>query len=234
MTKNQSHKKTSTPVNLSLNLIELSTVLIIPNFNPHSINLDFLKYNEIIPHDWQLAENPIINNLQLQFSFTNKVKINAESNRIIFSEVLDKQEQPKIASITCQLIQKLNQADYLALGFNTNHLAIFNTNQDLARRYITEKWLKPGSWYKVSKTPVRASINYFYTLEECQLNLTVSEATFQIHEQSVQPAILFTSNFHYELPGETILEKQQHLLEILKNEDLILKKNKQIIISFFT
>ncbi|TAE58468.1 MAG: hypothetical protein EAZ76_02005 [Nostocales cyanobacterium] len=229
-TKNQEKSPTST---LSLDLIELSTVLIIPNFIPHTINLDFLKYNEIIPDDWAIADHPIINNFQVKFSFVNKVKINAENNRIILSEVLEKQDKPKIPSITCELIQKLNQFDYLALGFNTNHLVIFNPNQDIARRYITEKWLRPGAWYKASKAPIKASINYFYTLEECKLDLNITEATFQIPKQPVQPAILFTSNFHYDLQGETSLDRQKHLLQTLENWELIIKKNQKIIYAFF-
>ncbi|TAE58460.1 MAG: hypothetical protein EAZ76_01965 [Nostocales cyanobacterium] len=229
-TKNQEKSPTST---LSLDLIEISIILVIPNFRPDTINVDFLKYSGIIPDDWELATNPVINNFQTQINFTNKIRINAENNRIIFTEAVVKQEPPKVPHLTCQFITSLNKANYQALGFNTNHLVVVSKDEDLARRYITEKLLKPGIWYKASKEPMRASVNYYYTLDDCQLNLNVSEARLQIPEQSPQSALLFTSNFNYQLQGETSFDKQQNLIQTLEKYESIIKKNQKIIYAFF-
>jgi hypothetical protein len=229
-TTNQEKASTST---LSLDIIEVSIVLVINNFRPNTVNVDFLKYSGIIPDDWELSTNPVMNNLQTQINFTNQVKINAENNRIIFTEALGKEDQPKVPQLSYQFMQSLNKANYQALGFNTNHLVILNQDEDLARRYITEKLLKPGIWYKASKEPIKASINYYYTLDDCQLNLTVSEAKLQIPEQPTQSALLFTSNSHYKLPGETNLEKYQSLAKTLENWQSITKKHRTIITAFF-
>ena len=98
MDQPETHNPEKSPVsNLSLDLIEISIVLVIGNFRPDTINVDFLKYIGIIPDDWELSTNPIINNLQAQLTFTNQVKINAENNRIIFTDqslVLGDRKQP--------------------------------------------------------------------------------------------------------------------------------------------
>lgn len=218
----------------SLEVIELAIVLIIKNFNFTIINLKFLQDSGVIPNDWQLLGNPVTNNFSIQLDFSNQVKILAENNRITFSESLKLQENPKIPTISCQLIKVLHNADYQSMGFNPNSLVVLNKDEDIARRYITEKLLRAGGWYQHSKAPVKASINYLYTLEESRLNLNVREATFQQAEQPTKPAILFTSNFHYDLKGQTRLEKYHHLLQILENWELILKENKQIIRAFFS
>lgn len=234
MTKPETpNQQKSSTYSLSLDLIEISIVLVIPNFHPHTINLDFLKYSGIIPDDWQLSNNPVMNNSQTQINFTNKLKINAENNRIIFLESLGKQDQPKVPNLSSQFIQALNKANYQALGFNSNYLVTLSQDNDLARRYITEKLLKPGMWYKASKEPMKASVNYFYTLDDCQLNLNVSEARLQIPEQPPQSALLFTSNCHYELQGDTTLDKQKSLAEVLNNWESLIKRNKKIISAFF-
>jgi hypothetical protein len=229
-TQNQEKSPTSS---LSLDLIEISIVLVIPNFQPHTINVDFLKYSGIIPDDWELSTNPVINNFQTQIIFSNKVKINAENNRIIFTEALGKDDKHKVPQLSYQFIQSLNKANYQALGFNTNHLVVLSKDEDLARRYITEKLLKPGIWYKASKEPMKASVNYYYTLDDCQLNLNVSEARLQIPEQPAQSALLFTSNSHYQLHGETSFDKQQNLIQILEQYESMIKKNQKIIYAFF-
>jgi hypothetical protein len=235
-TTNSPNPKKNASLNLSVDILEISIVLIIKDFNPNTINLDSLKYTGVIPDDWEIDNAPILNKSIVQFSFVNKVKITVEPNRVIFSEVIDSSEDKQdfiIPALSHRFIESLNKANYQSLGFNSNCLVVLSKDTDLARRYITEKFLRAGSWYKVSTAPVRANINYIYTLENCQLNLNVQEATFQLPEQPAKSAILFTSNFHYDLSTNAVNEKTEYLSQILTNWKAIIDENKAIIHSFF-
>lgn len=64
----------------------LSVVVAARSHNPTILNPDFLKYNKIVPMDWELESNPICADPVAQVKFTNGISITAEMNKVVFSE----------------------------------------------------------------------------------------------------------------------------------------------------
>lgn len=69
----------------------------------------------------------------------------------------------------------------------------------------------------MGKAPVKAAVNLVYSLEQGELNLSVAEALLQLQDAELNPAVLFSGNFQYEIVGEEEGEKLQHLYRLLEN-----------------
>ena len=67
---------------------ELSIVVVARNHNPTILNPDFLRYNEIVPPDWELAGPPVCVELMAQVAYSNSVKIVSQFDKVIFTETL--------------------------------------------------------------------------------------------------------------------------------------------------
>ena len=83
----------------------------------------------------------------------------------------------------------------------------FPKNPQQVRNYITENLLANGAWKQIGKTPVQAGINLMYSLEHCQLNISIAEARLQQPQQPPMMAILFSGGFNYNLT--TIADSQE-------------------------
>ena len=75
----------------------------------------------------------------------------------------------------------------------------FPKNPQQVNNYITGKLLASGPWKQIGKAPVQAGINLMYSLEHCQLNISISEARLQQPQKPPMMAILFSGGFNYDL-----------------------------------
>lgn len=198
---------------------ELVIVIAAKNNNPTILTADFLKYSGIIPGDWELARQPVFTNSASQVVFTNGVSIVAETNRIIFIEqVADKSaDSITIPQIARKYVETLPNAEYQAVGLNPRGYASFEQSEDAARNYVSQTLLAPGAWQEIGTTPVRATVNYIYTLERGQFNLSVNEAAMRQADESITPIVLFSGNFSYEIASNSKEEQLKNLYKALSN-----------------
>jgi len=202
-----------------LSVQELVIVITAKNNNPIILTADFLKYSGIIPSDWELARQPVLTNNAAQVIFTNGVSIVAETNRVIFIEEvagIDARESA-IPQIARKYVETLPNAEYQAIGLNPRGYASFDANKDAARNYLSQTLLAPGAWLEVGTSPVRATINYVYTLERGQLNLSVSEAAIRQSDETITPIVLFSGNFSYDIASNSKEEQLKNLYQALGN-----------------
>ena len=54
---------------------DLSIIIATKNHNPGILTHDFLKYSDIIPTDWELAQQPIVSEQVSQVIFNNAVSL---------------------------------------------------------------------------------------------------------------------------------------------------------------
>lgn len=215
----------------TLNVQELVFALAAKNHNPAILNPDFLKYSGIVPIDWELAQPPIHTNAVAQVTFQNGVSIIAQTNRIIFAEVIAAKDlsEVKVPTIARKYVETLPHVDYQAVGINPRGHVALEQEEDTARKYLAEMLLAPGSWREFGKAPVRATIQLAYELDKGQLNLIINEAALQLPEAELIPVILFSGNFNYEIAGTTQDERLGNLHQIIQNWQVNLETYKELV-----
>ncbi|WP_272126320.1 hypothetical protein [Spirulina sp. CS-785/01] len=203
----------------SLEMQEVAIAINVADFNPGSFNLDFLKMSGIIPKDWELVQQPVLNNALSQISFTNGVNIIAQPRTITFLEAINKRELSAILAprVARQCLDKLAHAEYRGVGINPKILIGFPQQEDAARKYIVETLLAPGEWREFGQAPLKASINLSYQLSRCPLSLNITEVRLQQPQQGSIPALLFTGGFAYSIPKEHQSQKAAYLKKRISN-----------------
>ena len=93
----------------------------------------------------------------------------------------------------------------------------FDSQPSDANKYISETLLSPGAWQESGEAPVRATVNYTYTLPRCLFNLNVSEAALRQQDETTTPIVLFSGNFSYDLASLTVDERLKALYKALEN-----------------
>ncbi len=218
-------------MSLTIKVQELVIVIAIKNHNPALVTPDFLKYSGIVPAEWELARQPILTERVVQIIFTNGIGIVAEPHRIMFMEAIDGRAEKEviIPSMTRKYVQTLPHMDYQAVGINPTGYANGDKQPDAARKYLSQTLLKPGTWQEVGTAPVRATVNYAYTLERGSFNLSVSEAILRQSEETTAPVVVFSGNFSYDITSKTGDEKLVSLYQAIENWSADLETYKEIV-----
>ena len=209
---------------------ELAIAITAKNLNPSVVNLDFLKYSNIISSEWELARQPVHTKNLTQLVFQNGIAIVVQPNRIVFAEAIDTKDiqELQISKIAATYIEKLPNVEYRAVGINPKGFVTF-TESNGAGNYLLNNLLASGEWREFGKTPLKAAIQLAYTLESCQFNLTINEGLLRVSEEKSVPAVLFSGNFDYKLNGSESEAVLKDLHQILQNCKSNLETYKQLI-----
>ncbi|MHC5768919.1 MAG: hypothetical protein ACYTXI_25510 [Nostoc sp.] len=208
---------------------DFSIVVVADNQNPSILNPDFLKYNQIVPPDWELAMPPICTPALSQVVFKNGVNIVAQFDRVTFWEALDNDNLVfQIPEISCKYIDIVPAVDYRAVGININaHLLIANKedNQDT----VLTKLISQGKWKNFQGKSPNAVVQFTYQLDSANLMIAIQEAIIQQNPNNELVNVLnFSANFHRELINGTYPEK----ISSVKNVIQYCKSDFEIFISF--
>ncbi|NJN13126.1 MAG: hypothetical protein HC836_43685 [Richelia sp. RM2_1_2] len=217
-------------MNKTVEIQEIAIAITAKDLNPNVVNLDFLKYSNIISSDWQLARPPVQTKNLTQLVFENGIAIVTQPNRIIFAEAIDKKDiqQAIIAQLAVKYIEKLPKIEYQAVGINPKGFVTF-TESNGATKYVLKNLLASGEWREFGKTPIKAAIQLAYTLEDYILNLTINEGLLKISAEKSLPAVLFSGNFNYNIIGNNQEERLQKLHQIIHNWNKNLETYQQLI-----
>lgn len=202
---------------------DFSIVVVADNQNPSILNPDFLKYNKIVPSDWELAMPPICTPALSQVVFKNGVNIVSQSDRVTFWEALDSDNLVfQIPEIFCEYIDIVPVVDYKAVGININaHLIIENkeNNQDT----VLTKLISEGKWKNFQDKSPDAAVQFIYKLDNANLTIGIQEANMKKHPNNELVNVLnFAANFHRELTNATYPEIKSSVKNIIQscNTDL--------------
>lgn len=197
---------------------EVSLVVVATNHNPTILNPDFLRYNNIVPLDWELGQPPICVEPMAQVSFKNGVKITAQFEKVIFAESVKnkKFEKLEIASVAYKYIHTLPHVDYRSVGINPTGHVVFD-DPHTVQQYLVEKFFLPGPWLEIGNAPVKASIKFVYSLDGSLCNLTIDAARLQVSDGNAIPILLIGANFHHEIIGDSKKERLSDLSLIIEN-----------------
>jgi len=193
------------PLNQPLDIQELAITLSAQNLNPTMLTLDNLRSLGVIPGDWELSRQPVLNQLQARLTFKNGVNLVAQQRNITFAEPLTRQNKENLqsASIAKAFMAKFSQAGYQAVSIAPKTIVSFGNQTDTnPRQFIVQKIIASGPWQEVGNGLPQASVNFVYQLQECQLNLSVSEVQLRTQNEPNQgvPGLLFSGSFNYRSP----------------------------------
>ena len=206
-------------VNKAIEIEEIAIVLAAKNLNPGMLSLDMLKVSGIIPQDWELGRKPTGNARAVQLSFKNGVNLIAQPGTVTFSEAIGKKalNEIKAPEVAGNYAQKLPNADYLGVSVNPKTLIGLSDGEDAARQYIVETLVAPGAWRDLGQGNMKATLNFLYQLDRCQLNLSINEAKLQRPDQSPIAALLFSGSFNYGVTTYGESERISHIVQRINN-----------------
>lgn len=215
-------------------ITELSFVIVGRNHNPTILNPDFLKYNNIVPVDWELAKPPICLEPMAEVAFGNSVKINAQLDRVIFCETLvsDVVKDIHIDDIATKYVETLPHVQYLAVGLNFKGHVPYEGQPKGPQTFLFDKIIAKGPWQEYGRDR-KASISFNFFIDDCAFNLTVKEGGFKISDTEHIPALLFGSNIHHELLGDMPKQKLESLKSIVGNWKSDLRKCRDLVETIF-
>jgi len=201
---------------------EISIAIVANDFSASIINLNFLQISGIIPKDWQLARDPIVNQNYTQLVFQNKVNIVGQQNMVTFIENIgtDEFKELLIADVAKKFTQALPNANYQTVSFTPKSVIPMTGGKDAARKYITSTLLSPGSWQEIGRAPLQASLNLAYELDLCQLNISINEANIQMPDQTTIAGVLFSGSFNYNVAKEDPSIRLAQLHKYIEHWDL--------------
>ena len=199
---------------------EVSIIIAAQDLTPTMMSQDFLKFSGIIPKEWELSQQPVLNPNFAQLNFKSGVNITAQPRTISISESLGsrKLEELNLAAVASKYIEKLPHAEYMGLSCSPKILIPFPNDPETPRQYITSTLLGSGAWKKIGRIPVQAGINLMYLLDRCQLTMNVSEARLQQAQKQTIAAILFSGNFNYTInPKDQQADSLTQINQFLNN-----------------
>lgn len=222
-------------MNTALDIRELSIVVIAKNNNPTILNPDFLKDNNVVPAEWELGNPPICIEPMAEVSFKNKIKITAQLDKVIFFEDTGdkKADEFMVPTIAQKYTETLPHVEYIAVGINPRGHIVLEGNEEAPRKYMLDNLITPGPWRDFGNKPVKTAIKFEYALEKAICNLTIEEKHLQGPETKAMPVLVFASNFHHELSGETRQECLQGLHRILTDWETDLRLYKHLVNDVF-
>lgn len=198
---------------------EITIVLVAQNHNPTILNPDFLKFNKIVPENWNLKENPICIEPMAQVVFENGIQITAELNKVIFLEPVRNEKdinKVEIPDIAIRYIETLPHVNYMTVGINPKGHLSFATEDD-AQDFILDTFVNTNPWKQFASKPKNIGFKFSYNLEKAILTLAIEASLFNISQEKRVPVVLFAANFHHNVMGTTQDERCNNLISIIKD-----------------
>lgn len=211
---------------------EISIIIAAQDLSPTMMSQEFLKFSGIIPQEWELAQQPVLNPNFARLNFTNGIGIDAQPRTITFSETLhNKQAELAIHQVADRYLEKLPHAEYMGLSLSPKILLPFPDSPTMVREYITGTLLGSGSWKRIGNAPIQAGINLMYFLDRCQLTISISEAKLQKPQEQTLTAILFSGNFNYSvnLAQNSTPDRTAQTQDFLSNWNKDLEEFREIV-----
>lgn len=204
---------------------ELAITLFAKEIIPTFLTSKFLRESRIIPKGWEFAQPPQIDAQTAKVAFTNDVFISARVGAITFSENLDGKNvlDVKIPSLVYKWVKTLHKFDYQQIEIEpSSFFTLEEKSADFFRYYIPTALLTPGSWKEASLKPIRASLSLAFTSEKGEFFIKIEDVRLRQANNSLQPGVMFSGNFFYEIAGDTTSERLQNLYQLLEHwrEDL--------------
>ena len=198
---------------------EIGITIFGSHLHPAILNLEFLQLREIIPRDWNLVKQPIINPQLTQLQFDNNLTIMAQPGTVTFVDTVGKIEPSNLnaAYVASMYAQNLTQGQYDRVNIGAKIIVACTETQDAARRFLGETLMAMGPWQNIGNSPVQVGLTLYYDLDGAQLNMNINEATLQEPNKPPVSALIFGGAFSHYLIEQTAEGRLNQLRYYIKN-----------------
>lgn len=197
---------------------DFSIVVVADNQNPSILNPDFLKYNHIVPAEWELAMPPICTPPVSQVIFKNGVNILAQSDRVTFWEAFEPDDfLVKVPEVSSKYVEALPYIGYQAVGINlTGHIVA--DKEDDAEYFVLNRLIASGAWKSFQGSSPDVAVQFTYPMDDRALSITIQGGFLEeAPDNKPVPIVIFTANFHRNISGSTYEEKVSQLKEAIQS-----------------
>jgi len=196
----------------------LTIVIVAKNHNPTVLNPDFLKHNNIVPANWELAGPAFCIDPIAKVSFLSGVNIVAQSDRVSFTEGIagKTMEAVSIPEIASQYVSTLKHVNYRAVGINPSGFVTVAEDEKATRDFIVKKFFPPSLLGCISPRPESGGVKLSSVSDGWKLTLSADEGVAQAPGKAPAPVVLFEGNFHHDLVGNSIDDRLKQLHDRLK------------------
>ena len=203
----------------SIELVEFSVVLVAKGNNPSILNLDFLRYNEIVEPDWQIQDSPISEPAFAQVKFEGGLTLTAELYRISFTQSGDELVAedlicPKVAK---SYLDQVPHVPYSAIGINPKFF-LRSSGEHLP---TTKNMLRDQGNRLSFKDAEPAILKLAYAYDTRTISIDIA----QVKQTN---GILFQANVHRDIEGSTAQTCNNSIRSILDRWEEDLKDIRQL------
>ena len=205
----------------SIEIVEFSVVLVATENNPSILNLDFLRYNEIVDPDWQEQDPPVLNPAFARVSFENGLTVTADRKRVIFEQSGDRLLASEVAK---RYFQQVPHVSYSGIGINPKFF-LHSTGEHLP---IMESVVRDqGVWMSFKDVAPTVQLKLIYRYEARTIFLDVAQIE-QTPDDPTFSGILFQANVHRDVEGSNAQTRNKRIQSILDGWEDDLKDVRQL------
>lgn len=211
---------------------EVTIILYSPHFQPHLITEKILKEKQIIPQDWILVSDKLVNLNVMLFTFKNGFKIQTEIGKIYFSMRINK-SSVLINEIITKFIYSFPQFIYTQVQILPRRLISLPGDLFVAQQFIVKTFLLKGQWQNFKNVQPKVQLQFFYKFNTLSLVLKITEVKFKNNSKKVKPALFFRGVFSEKLNYNNKITSIKKLDTIINNYQEYLMMFNQIIDNMF-
>ncbi|HEY9809689.1 MAG TPA: hypothetical protein V6D13_10135 [Halomicronema sp.] len=220
-----------------LEIRDFSIVVLVDNHTPSILNPDFLKYNHIVPMDWELGRPPICSPAGAQVIFNNGINILAQPDKITFWEYLQADNfSPQIAEVSAKYIDKVRYVNYRAVGLNFNAHIVADQDDGGTQDFIVENLIANGPWKNFKGFSPDVGVNFTYTMDNQTVTITLNYGFLeedQSPDKQPVPILNFSANFHRNISENSPAKNLSKIQEIIRSWETDLNTFKSLVTETF-
>ena len=176
-------------------LRSVSVVVIAQSHNPSILTPDFLRSEEIVPSEWEVAEAVSLPPVSF-VRFQNGIQWVLDDSRLNVTENCSSsfQDLYEIHQSVSKYLSRLPHVPYRDLGLNWS-VSIELANPD---KWLTRQFLKPGPWDQDILHPIRMIPKFILTYDDVVLNVAFSGQVTPPRSSTAE--VVVQCNVHHDGP----------------------------------
>jgi hypothetical protein len=192
---------------MELRFLNTSVGVAARDHNPTVLHPAFLASQQIVT-DVELLEPPICTPAFAVVKYANGLVFTVERERfqLVDSRLRENFSSSDIPRLATKYIKTLPHVRYTGAGINITDFVECANPED----FIIARFLKSGEWNDESLTVKALGLNFVYEAPQAALRLSCAAGTVRHPEMGEKRGILFTANYHTDLPElETLKEAEE-------------------------
>lgn len=183
---------------MQLEIFDIAVVVTAEENNPTILHPEFLRSQNIVPKEWEIAEGPICTPPFSMVKFANGLLFTVESKKLQVEDT----EPPKDYSLSVahnyalKYLQALPHVLYTGVGINLKGFIEWKESDKL----VIERFLKTGPWNDDALSPEGFGLRLVYPVGKGILRLSIDSGKLQRPKDSPgRNGILLSANYHKDL-----------------------------------